>query len=92
MTFIAQRQREAVEHALLVRGRHGYVHVYGQKLYGPAEPGEFHCTPAEPFNGTQTGPVVFHTELRVLGWSGTGFDCFCFGCGLSPQPAGSRSS
>jgi hypothetical protein len=91
VTF-AEQQREAVECALRARDGRGYVHVYGAKLYGPLEPGEFQCTSAHPFDGSQRGPVVFHSELRLLGWGGCGWDHFCFGCGLHPMPAGSRSA
>lgn len=91
MTY-AQEQREAVESALRARAGDGYVHVYGVKLYGPEEPGEFHCTEAAPFDGSQQGPVVFHGELRVLSWSGSGWDHFCFACGLHPLPSSSRSA
>lgn len=76
-------QREVIAQALEWRARDnipGMIHVYGPKLFGPPVAGEHHCTAERPFNGSQPGPVIFHTSPRLRDWSGAHF---CADCGTS---------
>jgi hypothetical protein len=73
----AALQREAVATAVLHLDGDGFVHVYGAKLYGAPSPGEYHCAAAQPFTG-QRAVVVFHADVRPIGWTG---DHYCAACG-----------
>ena len=81
MTERAMSQRAAIAAAIQFRAHDeepGMIHVYGPKLYGPPEPGEYHCTEAAPFAEGQPGPVVFHGACRAVGWTG---GHVCLNCG-----------
>lgn len=74
-------QREAIAEAMrlqLADDDDGTIHVYGEKLYGPPEPGEHHCDEQHPYDGAEDVVLVFHSRPRALGWTG-GY--FCMACG-----------